>query len=132
MVGFPGGAGKSSLAIGMAISIVTGRDLLGEKIRGGANLKALVINGEDSTDEIRRRVCAFCLTHGIAEQDLIGFTSVGADDEWVQRISFLTTNEKGMSALNPGGFDALHLHLMHFTRTSSCLIPWSPSVRAAT
>ena len=43
--------------------IQVNRELLGEKIRGGANLKALVINAEDSTDEIRRRVYAFCLAH---------------------------------------------------------------------
>ena len=67
VIGSPGGAGKSSLAIGMAICVATNREQLGEKIRGGTGLKALVINGEDSTDEIRRRVHAFCLAHGIAE-----------------------------------------------------------------
>jgi AAA domain len=111
VIGSPGGAGKSSLAIGMAICAATDRELLGEKIRGGSNLKALVINGEDSTDEIRRRVYAFCLAHGVAESDLNGLTVVGANDGWVQRISFLTTNEKGMSALNQDGLDALQLAL---------------------
>jgi hypothetical protein len=111
VIGSPGGAGKSSLAIGMAICVATNRELLGEKIRGGGNLKALVLNGEDSTDEIRRRTHAFCLAHGIAERDLNGLTVVGADDAWVQRISFLTTNDRGMSALNQDGLDALHLAL---------------------
>jgi RecA-family ATPase len=111
VIGSPGGVGKSSLAIGMAISVATGQELLGDKIRGGSNLKALVINGEDSTDEIRRRVYAFCLAHGVAESDLNGLTVVGADDLWVQRISLLKTNEKGMSALNQDGIDALQLAL---------------------
>lgn len=111
VIGSPGGAGKSSLAIGMAICVATNRELLGEKIRGGAGLKALVINGEDSTDEIRRRVHAFCLAHSVDERDLIDLTIAGADDAWVQRISFLTTNERGMSALNQGGLDALQLAL---------------------
>jgi hypothetical protein len=111
VIGSPGGAGKSSLAIGMAICVATNRELLGEKIRGGGNLKALVINGEDSTEEIRRRVYAFCLVHGIPEHDLNRLTVVGADDTWVQRISFLTTNERGMSALNQRGLDALQLAL---------------------
>jgi hypothetical protein len=106
VIGSPGGAGKSSLAIGIAICASTGRELLGEKIRGHG-LKALVINGEDSTDEIRRRLYAFSLAHGIAERDLHGLTAVGADDAWVQRISFLKTNEKGISALNQDGLDAL-------------------------
>jgi hypothetical protein len=111
VIGSPGGAGKSSLAIGMAICVATNRELLGEKIRGGGNLKVLVINGEDSTDEIRRRAYAFCLEHGVAERDLNGLTVVGANDGWVQRISFLTTNEKGMAALNQDGLDALQLAL---------------------
>jgi hypothetical protein len=111
VIGSPGGAGKSSLAIGMAICAATNRELLGEKIRGGGNLKSLVINSEDSTEEIRRRVYAFCLAHGVAERDLNGLTVVGADDPWVQRISFLTTNERGMSAFNQGGLDALQLAL---------------------
>jgi AAA domain len=111
VIGSPGGAGKSSLAIGMAICVTTDRELLGEKLRGGGNLRALVINGEDSTDEIRRRIYAFCLAHGVAEHDLDGLTFAGADDLRVQRISFLTTSEKGISALNQGGFDALQLAL---------------------
>ena len=111
VIGSPGGAGKSSLAIGMAICVATNRELLGEKIRGGAGLKALVINGEDSTDEIRRRTYAFCLAHGIAERDLVDLTIAGADDREVQKISFLKTIEKGMSALNQDGLDALQLAL---------------------
>ena len=111
VIGSPGGAGKSSLAIGMAICAATNRELLGEKIRGGANLKALVINGEDSTDEIRRRVWAFSLEHGLTERDLINLTIAGADDSWVQGVSFLKTNEKGMSTVNQAGLDALQLAL---------------------
>ena len=111
VIGSPGGAGKSSLAIGMAICAATGRELLGEKIRGGSNLKALIINAEDSTVELRRRTHAFCLAHNVAARDLNGLTVVGADDLWVQQISFLRTNEKGMSALNQDSFDALQLAL---------------------
>ena len=111
VIGSPGGAGKSSLAIGVAICVATNRDLLGEKVRGGAGLKALVINGEDSTDEIRRRVWAFSLAHGLTERDLGNLTIAGADDKWVQRISFLNTNEKGMSTVNQDGLNALQLAL---------------------
>jgi AAA domain len=111
VIGSPGGAGKSSLAIGMAICAATGRELLGEKIRGGSNLKALIINAEDSTVELRRRTHAFCLAHNVAARDLNGLTVVGADDLRVQQISFLRTNEKAMSALNQDGLDALQLAL---------------------
>ena len=114
VIGSPGGVGKSSLAIGMAICSATGRELLQEKIRGN-NLKALIINGEDSSEEILRRVFAFCLAHGIVERDLQNLTFVGADDAWVQQISFLTTNERGASALNQRGLDAFQsaLDVMH-------------------
>ena len=111
VIGSPGGAGKSSLAIGKAICVATKRELLGEKIRGVSDLKALVINGEDSTVELRRRVQAFCLVYNIAEHELRGLTVAGADDGSVQLISFLKTNERGISALNQDGFDALQLAL---------------------
>jgi len=97
----------AALAIGMAICAATNRELLEEKIRGGSNLKALVINGEDSTDEIRRRVYAFCLAHGLTASDLNGLTAVGANDGWVQRISFLNTNDKGAPTVNQDSFNAL-------------------------
>lgn len=95
----------------MAICLATGRELLSERIRGGSNLKALVVNGEDSTVEIRRRAYAFCLAHNVAEHELHGLTVAGAEDPWVQRISFLKTNEKNISVLNEDGLDALKLAL---------------------
>jgi hypothetical protein len=106
VLGSPGGVGKSSLAIGMAISIVTGKEFLDEKIRG-SGLKALLINAEDSTDEIRRRVWAFCLAHQVAEHDLDRLYAAGADDRRVQALSFLRTNEKGHSELDAAGLAQL-------------------------
>ncbi|WP_439923340.1 AAA family ATPase [Nitrobacter sp. JJSN] len=103
----PGGVGKSSLAIGMAISAATGRELLGEKVRGGNGLEVLLINAEDSGTEIRRRVWAFCRGHGIAEQSLSRLNVAGADDPHVQCLSFLRTNSKNVSELDVSGFAAL-------------------------
>src|SRR5246127_3596209 len=85
VLGSPGGVGKSSLAIGMAASIAAGKELLGEKIRG-SGLKCLLINAEDSTDEIRRRVWAFCLAHCVAEHELDRLYVAGADHPSVQRL----------------------------------------------
>jgi hypothetical protein len=104
----PGGLGKSSLAIGMAVSIVTGKEILDEKIRG-SDLKVLLINAEDSTDEIRRRVWAFCRAHNVAEHELGRLYAAGADDPRVQALSFLRTNQKGQSELNASGFAQLRL-----------------------
>jgi hypothetical protein len=110
MLASPGGAGKSSLAIGMAVSIATGKELLGEKVRG-SDLKVLLINAEDSTDEIRRRVWAFCLAHIVAEIEISRLYAAGADDGRVQGLSFLRTNEKGHSELDAAGFAQLRAAL---------------------
>jgi hypothetical protein len=56
----PGGAGKTSLALGMAVCLVTGKSVLGERIWGHGPLKSLYINAEDSRVEMLRRACAFC------------------------------------------------------------------------
>ena len=111
VIGAPGGVGKSSLAIGMAISIATGRELLGEKVRGGDDLKVLLINAEDSGIEIKRRIWAFCLAHNIAEQSLNRLYVAGADDRRVQRLSFLRTTEKNLSVLDRSGFEVLEAAL---------------------
>src|SRR5262249_16871294 len=97
----PGGVGKSSLALGVAICIATNRELLDERV-WGQELKALYINAEDSSVEMRRRFWAFCLKHNVAEQDLDRLGLLGADDWRVQRISFLRT-EKGTSVLDHTG-----------------------------
>jgi hypothetical protein len=111
VMGSPGGIGKSSIAIGMAVSIATGRELLGEKIRGN-DLKVLLINAEDSGIEIQRRVWAFCLAYNVAEQDLGRLHVAGADDPRVHRLSFLRTNEKSnLSTLDPIGFEVLEAAL---------------------
>jgi hypothetical protein len=106
VIGSPGGVGKSSLAIGMAVSIATGTELLGEKIRG-SDLKALLINAEDSGTEIQRRVWAFCMARNIAEQNLTRLHIAGADDRRVQQLSFLRTNSKNVSELDTSGLAVL-------------------------
>jgi AAA domain len=106
VLGSPGGFGKSSLAIGMGISVSVGKELLCEKIRGGG-LKVLLINGEDSSEEIHRRVWAFCLAFGLTEQELDRLYVAGADDPCVQSLSFLKTNERGQSQLDATGLSQL-------------------------
>ncbi|GLR89462.1 AAA family ATPase [Bradyrhizobium iriomotense] len=114
VLGSPGGVGKSSLAIGMAVSITTGKELLEEKIRGG-DLKVLLINAEDSGEEIKRRVWAFCMAHGITEHELGRLFVAGADNPCVQRLSLLRTNLKGHSELDEAGFTKLREALQTFS-----------------
>jgi hypothetical protein len=105
VVASPGGFGKTSLALGMAISIATGKELLEENITGG-ELTALYINAEDSGDEMLRRAFAFCLKHGVAERDLARLLIAGIDHPQVRDLSFLQAAEK-QSALDLAGFNRL-------------------------
>jgi hypothetical protein len=107
ILGSSGGVGKSSLAIGMAVATATGRELLGEKVHGGDDLKVLLINGEDTGTEIMRRIWAFCLSHNVAEETLNRLYVAGVDDTQVQRLSFLRTTDKNFSMLDRSGFEAL-------------------------
>jgi hypothetical protein len=109
VIASPGGVGKSSLAIGMAVSIASGKGLLGEKVRGGDDLTVLLINAEDSGTEIMRRVWAFYLAHAreIAGWNRDRLYVVGADDARVQRLSFLRTTEKNLSVLDQSSFEVL-------------------------
>jgi AAA domain/RepB DNA-primase from phage plasmid/Primase C terminal 2 (PriCT-2) len=101
----PGGVGKSSLAIGMSVSLAVGQATLEEKI-WDHELTALYLNGEDSGIEMQRRIWAFCMHHHIAEQDLGRLLVAGADDWRMQGISLLRT-EKGASLLDKNGVDLL-------------------------
>jgi hypothetical protein len=105
--GAPGGAGKTSLAIGMAIAIATGKDLLNETVWGEVELKALYINAEDSRMEMQRRIWAFCRKHGVTEKELDRLYVAGTDDPEVQALSFLVTTDRNLSVLNRAGFNRL-------------------------
>jgi hypothetical protein len=103
----PGGAGKTALANGIAIEIATGTEKLGEKVWRNDDQKVLYVNGEDSSTEMQRRLCAFCQQHKLSEQDLVRLYLAGADDTRVQSLSFLWVNDKGATALNEAGFNVL-------------------------
>jgi AAA domain len=111
----PGGAGKTALAIGIAVEIATGKENLGEKVWRTEDQRALYVNGEDGSIEIRRRLWAFCQQHKVAEQGLTQLYVAGADDTRVQSLSFLCMNDKGATALNEAAFNVLEsaLHLLH-------------------
>src|SRR5262249_34132458 len=75
----------------------------------GTNLKVLSINGEDGKAEVTRRMWAFARAHAdkVAEQPPERFYVIGADDERVQRLSFLRTNERNATTLDISGFEIL-------------------------
>jgi hypothetical protein len=59
----PGGVGKSSLALALGISVASNNDILNLGVRQQANV--LVINNEDSYDELRRRIAGITTQFGI-------------------------------------------------------------------
>jgi RecA-family ATPase len=100
----PGGAGKTSLALGMAACLATGKEVLGERIWGTGPFKSLYVNAEDGGVEMLRRACAFCQQHSISEQELDRLHLVGTDDARVQGLNFLRTAGLNSSALDEVGF----------------------------
>lgn len=66
----PGAYGKSTLALTEALSIVTGRDLLGIAPNERANV--WIWNGEDPAEELQRRIVAAALFHNIAPREIRG------------------------------------------------------------
>ena len=64
-----GGSGKTAVAILLAVAAATGRsDIAGMHVH--SQLRVLFITGEDSADEMRRRIWAVCKHHGIDPSDL--------------------------------------------------------------
>lgn len=101
----PGGTGKSSWAVGVAIELAANKAVLGEKI-WVKKPNVLYINGEDSKEENERRIWAFCLRHNIGEQDIQRLYLLGADDWRTQKLSFLRT-ERASSVLDEMGIGHL-------------------------
>lgn len=103
----PGGAGKTSLALGMAVCIATGKAHLKAQIWGGADLNSLYINAEDSGIEMRRRTLAFCQRHKITEREIDRLRIAGTDAPQVRGLSFLRAAGPTSSALDQAGFKQL-------------------------
>ena len=74
----PGGAGASALALAMAASLASGRDLLDETVHH--SVPAWVLSLEDPADEVNRRLAALMQHHRIDKQELHGRLFLG--DGW--------------------------------------------------
>jgi DNA polymerase len=108
IIAAPGGVGKTALTTGIATEIATSVVLMDDKIWGD-NLKVLSISGEDDKEEITRRMWAFARAHvdKITEQPPDRFYAIGVEDDRVQHMSFLRTNERNKSTLDNTGFAIL-------------------------
>lgn len=99
-----GASGKSAVAITAALALVTGRyDLL--ELSVDRPCRVIVINGEDGSEELTRRIRATCLHFGISLPDIAGrLCVIGARD-----VPGLTFNraERGGVVANDAGLDLL-------------------------
>lgn len=75
----PGGIGKSTLLLTEAVAMASGKQLLHDA--PGRPLRVWYWNGEDTIEELQRRVAAICKRYGISESDLRGrlFIDSGRD-----------------------------------------------------
>ena len=64
----PGGTGKSTIGNALALSLASGRPLLGKPIHRGPQA-VWIFNLEDGTDELERQLSAACAFHGIGPDD---------------------------------------------------------------
>src|SRR5690606_29501011 len=87
----PGGVGKTSKSIGEALSMATGRPLLGESVHGRA--RVWLWNGEDPRDELDRRIAAACIYYGVTREELADWLFVDSGRE--QQLIAATTTKDG-------------------------------------
>jgi AAA domain/Primase C terminal 2 (PriCT-2)/Bifunctional DNA primase/polymerase, N-terminal len=102
----PGGRGKSSWLIALALACASGRSLLGPHVFGGP-LRVLLLSAEDPKAEVSRRVRAAMQHHRLADQDVAGLHIIGADD-WSLSLLRSVGN---VPAADPDGWAALNAEL---------------------
>jgi len=67
----PGGVGKTTFIAGAALSMVTGRELLGKTVWDGPQ-KVWIWNLEDGLEDMQRSIQAAALHHGVRREDVEG------------------------------------------------------------
>ena len=99
----PGGRGKSSWLIVLALACASGGKLLGAHVFGGP-LRVLVLSAEDPAVEVARRIRAAMQHHGLKDADLAGLHIVGADAWGLPLLSSVgnvpVPHKPGWDALN--------------------------------
>jgi hypothetical protein len=72
----PGATGKTALRVLQCLSLATGRELTGQHVFKRS--RVLIVSLEDDQDELRRRVLAARLHHGISAADVKGWLFLAA------------------------------------------------------
>lgn len=100
----PGGAGKSTMLAGIALSLAGGKPLLGKAVHQGP-VRVWLWNLEDDMDELSRSIQAAALHHDIDPSDLDGRLFV---DSGMEGATLCTAKESGNAIeLNEEVFEAL-------------------------
>lgn len=100
----PGGAGKSTMLAGIALSLAAGKPLLAKAVHQGP-MRVWLWNLEDDMDELSRSIQAAALHHDIDPSDLDGRLFV---DSGMEGATLCTAKESGNAiALNEEVFEAL-------------------------
>ena len=99
----PGGTGKSTVGNAIALSLASGRPLLGKPLHRGA-LGVWVFNLEDGTDELERQVAASCTFYGLGQPEC--GDRLHLDSGMVQRLCTATEDRDGFE-LNEQAFEQL-------------------------
>ncbi len=79
-----GGAGKTALRTAQALALATGQPITGEHIF--QRCRVLIVSLEDDMDELRRRVLAARLHHGISQDDVRGRLFLATPDAAAGKI----------------------------------------------
>ncbi|MCK1638965.1 AAA family ATPase [Bradyrhizobium sp. 157] len=86
-----GGTGKTALRTAQLLSLAAGRALTGEHVF--ARSRVLIVSLEDDADELRRRLRAACLHHGVERSELKGWLFLAAPGGRGGKI--MTTDQHG-------------------------------------
>lgn len=94
----PGGSGKTTFTIGLALSIATGRPILGMTVCEPGNV--WVWNLEDDLDELERSISAARQHHSIEDAEIVGKLSLNSALDGSE-LCTATEGRNGMTLLEP-------------------------------
>jgi hypothetical protein len=94
-----GGTGKTVLRIAQALAVATGRPITGEHVFKRSSV--LIISLEDDSDELRRRVRAAMIHHGIDWSDIDGRLFLAVRDGAGMKLATLENGKVKPGQLGP-------------------------------
>jgi hypothetical protein len=103
----PGAAGKTTLKVGRALCMVTGRDFLGHRVWNGLH-RVWLVNLEDEVEEIEKTVHAFLKLWDLTAADLADRLFIdGVDSGGMKSLKIATEDRSGSFQIQRPIVDAL-------------------------